>query len=190
MMKAAGFLASVLVVSVVCSGQDMAEIVKGKAESPVPSRMIDPDAHVFGIAFGTSEAEVVERFGKPDGYIRLTGSETCMIYGKAIGFLFEDGKLHGVRIAQLIVDWGLWQRMAGNAVFDCLAWELTNGIRAETPLPDVRRILGDNLTLDEGKHHATYRTATATVRFDFSQRMGEGDSEDAYRVCAVTVERE
>jgi len=185
-MKETIFLVGFLALAGFGRAQDIKDMVKGQLDTPMPSRIIDPDEHIFGMAFGTKEAEIAKTFGKPDGYIRLSGTESCMIYGKAIALLFENGKLHGVRVTHSVVDWKLSQRMIANAVFDNLEWKLSNGIQAETPLPEVRKILDGRPSRD--KHSRVYTTDKAIVSLDFSHYTNEGDADDAYKVCGITVE--
>jgi hypothetical protein len=186
MMKPTIFLVCFVALADLGLAQDVKDMVKGDADAPMPSRTIDPDAHIFGMAFGTQEADVIKTFGKPDGYIRFSGRESCMIYGKAVALLFDDGKLHGVRVTHSVIDWKLSERMRANAAFDRLLWKLSNGIQAETTLSEVRKILGDRLS--EDKYKRVYATDKAIVSLEFSHYMDEGDTDKAYRVCGITVE--
>jgi hypothetical protein len=182
-------LACLFAVCGLCHAQDISERVKGKSDQPLPSPVIDPDAHIFGMAFGTPEADVVKAWGKPDGYLRLAGAGTCMIYGKSNALLFTDGKLSGIRIAShAVVDWKLADRLPYNPLFDKLSWRLSNGIGDESSLPQVRKILGDKFSDDGSTYERTYTTDKAIVRLDFSHYTNEGDSDAAYKVCGLTVE--
>src|ERR1044072_1481143 len=96
------FLAVVTVVS------GLAQDIRDKVASPAaPERIsetIDPDLHIYGIPFGTSEDEFISRFGKPTAYLRLSANESGMVYGKKHCFLFTNSRLSGVYVSYAIID--------------------------------------------------------------------------------------
>lgn len=186
-MKLLTLLCCALVVTGIAFAQDIRQKVKSPDEVTLPSRIIDPDEGIFGIPFDTSEDELIERLGKPDGYLRLTGNESCMIYGTDIAFLLEDGRLHGVRITHSIIDWRISRRMPRASIFHGLQWKLSNGIQYETGLHEVKRILGDELAGDS--HNRSYSTDNATVHLNLSHYVGEGDEDGAYKVYGIMVEK-
>ena len=176
-----------IVLTGIVLAQDIRDMVKSENDVVLPSRTINPDKHIFGILFGTHENEFIKNFGKPDCYIRLTGNETCMVYGKTIAFLFENKKLHGVHITHTIIDWKLSQRMIANLVFDNLRWKLTNGIQLETPLSEVKKILGNQLSTSSYKR--TFTTSNAFVCIDFTHYTDAGENDIAYKVSGITIEK-
>src|SRR5947207_10389417 len=106
-MKTSASLGSLLLGLAPFTADDIrSKVADGKEERKL-TRFIDPDKSIFGMAFGTTEDEFIAMHGKPTGYVRLTGDETAMIYGKSHAFIFEGSKLAGVRIAHTIVDWKL-----------------------------------------------------------------------------------
>ena len=89
----------VLVVSVSLDVE--AQDIRSKVAPPSRTsftNIIDPDKSVYGVQWGSSEDEFISKFGHPNGYIRLNGTETAMLYGKYHAFIFTASKLSGVRI--------------------------------------------------------------------------------------------
>ena len=84
------------------------EDIRDKVAVPVVQQRtigeIDPDAHVYGVPYGTTEEEFIAQHGSPVAYVRLTASESAMCYGKRTAFLFTAGRLSGVRITHSIID--------------------------------------------------------------------------------------
>ncbi len=147
---------------------------------------IDPDARVYGVPFGASEDDFVKAHGKPDGHVRLNETHTTLIYGRSHAFVFEDGKLVGVRITSQILDWKLASEFQEWTPFDNRDWRLNSGVFMGMNLKEVRQILGDKLASgDFGRHY--YTTAKARVELDFSHYTNEGDGEEAYKLHGIYV---
>ncbi len=157
------------------------------------SGFIDPDQSIFGIPIGTTEDEFILKRGKPRGYIRLhdggrpsgfvrlIGEETAMIYGDKEAFIFESGKLAGIRISPVsLFDWKLANRYPDGK------WQLSNGIERDMNLAQVRRILGDKLEM-KGNYQYYYRTEKAVVELEFMHWTGLGDKAEAYNVSGILV---
>lgn len=186
-MKRATIAVLVLAASCMAAAEDIRDMVKAPEQAAIQTTRIDPDSHIFGIPFGTSEEDFFKRFGKPDGYVRFSGKEAGMLYGKSILFLFDNKQLSGVRLTHTVLDWKTAERMVPNPVFDGISWRLTNGIQAETSLKDVMGICGGTGVTD--KYHYSYTTTNAVVSLDLSHYTDRGDGDDAYKVCGITVEK-
>ncbi len=170
------------------SAEDIRKNVQtGEATQSITSE-IDPDEHIFGIKYGVTENEFIDKFGKPDGYIRLNAVTTAMIYGKSIAFIFKSGKLDGIRIAShSILDWKLSREMLSNSLFSKVKWKLTNGIKESATRSKVKEILGDSLTNDN--YEWQYETDVAVVTFNFSHWSDEGESESSYKVTGIMIRK-
>jgi hypothetical protein len=162
------------------------KITDGKAKDNLASR-IDPDKSIYGIPFGTTEEEFISMHGKPAGYVRLSGIETAMIYGKSHAFVFAEGKLVGLRIANNIVDWKL-SNNSGPSPFDGIEWQLSNGIEKEMNLAHVKKILGDKLSTKRYQQYY-YMTDKAQVELDFSHYTSQGDGDEAYKVYGIFLKQ-
>jgi hypothetical protein len=174
-------------VPIVLLAQDIRDRVVQADDIVLKAKIIDPDNHVYGIPFGTSEDDFIKAFGKPIGYVRLGGKDTVMMYGKEHLFLFSGGKLSGVRISSYVLDWKVARRIPRHRLFDGLKWKLDNGITVGKTLVEVKKILGDSLSA--GGYQKYYLTESARVELDFSHYVDEGEDDDAYRVSGVFVER-
>ena len=121
--------------------------------------MIDPDKSIFGIPLGTTEDEFIRKNGKPTGYLNLEDGETALLYGNCHAFFFKRGKLVGVLLTHATVDRQLFERMAMETDFPSLrGWKISNGVKAEMTLPEVRSILGDRLTARIAKRRHILKT--------------------------------
>jgi hypothetical protein len=185
-MKTASLITFLLVA---CSTFGATNDIRSKVTEPKSykklSNRIDPDNHVYGIPLGTTEDQFIEDYGKATGYLRLNSEDTVMIYGKSHAFMFEHGKLAGVRITRTIVDWKLLTRSVGSTPFDAIEWRLTNNIDSEMNLKEVKKILGDKLSLDPSRRY--YLTDRMRVELDFSHYTSEGQTDQAHKVCGVFV---
>ena len=175
------------VVSSVFGADDIrSKVADGKDEKEL-TRRIDPDESIYGIPFGTKEAEFIARHGKPTGYVRLSGAETAMVYGKSHAFIFKSGSLVGIRITHNIMDWKL-SNVSAPSPFDSINWQLSNGIETEMSLAQVRKILGDKLSTKRYRQYY-YMTQKAQVELDFSHHASEGDSDEAHRVYGIFLKQ-
>jgi len=174
-------------VSSVFGADDIRSKVTDSNDAKKLTRQIDPDKSIYGIPFGTTEDEFIARNGKPTGYVRLSGAETAMIYGKSHAFIFEGGSLVGIRITHSIVDWKLSNASAPSP-FDGINWQLANGIESEMSLTQVRKILGDKLSTKRYRQYY-YMTEKAQVELDFSHYTSEGEGDDAHRVYGILVKQ-
>lgn len=177
----------VIAQALVCYAQDIRAKVQTERATGQITNVIDPDSSIYGIPYGTTEDEFVAQFGNPMGYMRMSGNTTCMIYGKSHGFIFEDGKLIGVRITDLIFDWKMSLSITGQSPFDGIQWKLTNGIRAGMNLADVKRILGQSLSGDE--YDKYYETSSGRVELEFAHYTDEGNTDTAHKVTGILVKK-
>ena len=174
----------------VCAGadDDVRSKVAGPGKAPALSKQINPDKDIYGIPFGTSEDEFIKAYGKPTGYVRLDGQDTAMLYGNSHAFIFEAGKLVGVRITHNLLDWKLMQGAAKRGMFSLNEprWSLNNGIRQEMNRREVKEILSGKLR-NESPFQFYYLTEKARVDLDFSHYTQEGEADEAYRVHGILV---
>jgi hypothetical protein len=161
------------------------KVYEGKKQKQLTTR-IDPDKSIYGIPFGTTEDKFIAAHGKPMGYLRLSAAETAMLYGKTHAFIFDSGKLAGVRISDNILDWKLSSSQVESGPFDGIGWKLSNGIEKEMSLKDVKKILGDKLSKKEFHEHY-YLTDRARVELDFSHYVDRGENDEAYRLFGIFV---
>lgn len=152
------------------------------------NNIIDPDRSIYGAQWGISEDEFINKFGQPTGYIRLNGAETVMIYGKEHAFIFKASRLSGVRITRYIFDWHLSQTELTRTPFDAIRWQLSNGVRRDMNLADVKKTIGNSLKT-EGPFRHYFDSDKALVEFDFVHSTGAGEKDEAYRVFGIYIQR-
>jgi len=183
------FLA-VLVLTLAVSLDVGAQDVRSRVGPPVAtsvSNIIDPDKSVYGVQWGSSEDEFISRFGNPTGYIRLNGSDTVMLYGKSHAFIFTASKLSGVRInsTSTVLDWKLSQAILTVTPFDGIRWQLSNGMRGEMNLAEVKKILGERLKTD--RFQRFFNSDKARVEIDFYRLSSEEEKDEAYRLSGIFI---
>lgn len=155
----------------------------------VGNNEIIPDKSIFGVPYGTSEDEFIEKFGKPIGYIQISQSKTGMIYGKKYLFLFTDTQLSGIRISHNIIDWQISNQIVGNSPFDNYQWKLDNNLKKEMSLTDVKKILGSRLETGRHGYKKLYKTTESTVTLNFSHYPDAGDSDDSYKLHGILIQK-
>jgi hypothetical protein len=170
-----------------CPAQDIRCKVRPADSSQESSGSIDPDFGIYGMPYGTTEDEFIAKFGMPVGYLRLSASETAMLYGKSHAFLFNGNGLVGVRITDSLLDWKTSSAVTAQSPFDRQRWRLNNGIGPDATLAEVEQILGESLSGD--KYNMHYETRTSRVELDFARYTGEGDTDQAYKVIGILVRK-
>lgn len=183
---------AILVLTVAVSLDVGAQDVRSKVGPPSRTsitNIIDPDKSVYGAQWGSGEDEFINTFGYPTGYIRLNGAETAMIYGRSHAFIFTASKLSGVRIYNSsVLDWKLSQALLTLTPFDGMKWQLSNGIRREMNLADVKKILGNSLRDDHpGRYQIYFNSDKARIEIDFSHVTNEGEKDEAYKVFGIYI---
>src|ERR1051326_5787446 len=140
-MKAIILVTLVMLASRAYGADDVRSKVMDGGPGKRLSTQINPDKSIYGIPCGTTEDDFIAKHGKPMGYLRLKGTETAMLYGKSHAFIFEDGKLAGIRIRHSILDRKLASNIFVLSPFDGTSWRLSNGIENEMSLTDVKKIV-------------------------------------------------
>lgn len=175
-----------LVLTVAASMNVLAQDVRSKVGAPM-TNIIDPDKSVYGVQWGTSEDEFISKFGNPTGYIRLNPSDTLMLYGKSHAFIFTASKLSGLRINRDLLDWRLSQTILTLAPFDGISWQLSNGVRRDMNLAEVRKIVGDRLREEHpGRYQLFFNSDNARIGIDFS-RTGDEGRDESYKVYGIYI---
>jgi TonB family protein len=171
-------------VSLDVGAQDVRSKVGPTSETSF-TNIIDPDGSIYGAQWGVSEDEFIGKYGNPTGYIRLNGTETAMIYGKNHAFIFTASKLSGVRISSTVFDWKLSQALLTLTPLDGIRWQLSNGIRLEMNLAEVKKILGESLKTDSYQRY--FNSDKARVEIDFYRLSSEGEKDEAYRLSGIYI---
>jgi hypothetical protein len=185
-MKIIALLSSFLLAWPTSAADDIRSKVADVKDYRKVTTVIDTDKSIYDVPFGTTEDKFIQVHGKPMGYVRLSAAETTMIYGKSHAFMFEDGKLVGVRISDYILDWKLTDASQITSPFDRFRWRLSNGIEKDMTLKEAKKILGDTLVTTP-YYQYRYMTDRARVELDFAHHQDNGDGDDAYSLCGIFV---
>lgn len=165
---------------------DIREFV-GTTQGPGMVKIIDPDRSIFGAELGTSEDAFIKEFGAPTGYIKITETETGMLYGKNHFFLFENRKLVGIRVSEHILDWQISKQILSKTPFDLVRWKLSSGIQKGMSKGDVKSILGAKLKENKRAYKSYYTTEKSKVELHFSHMVDQGENDEAYELYGIYV---
>jgi len=131
---------------------------------------VDPDSHVYGLAFGSTEAQAVSLFLAPTGIIQLDKNTRAYLYGKKHVLIFTNGKLSDLYVKSWsALDHDVAQSMAVHPFFDSITFTLRGGITFAMSPKDVAKRLG--ITLPRRSSEITHITKNAIVTFAFSHQI-------------------
>ena len=154
------------------------------------SNVLDPSRHVFGLPVGSSEQEIVDFFGEPDGYFRMSGVESVLFYGDGVAFTVQDNRMSRVNLASSpLINYELAQTMRSESPLAGIDWSLPSGVRDGTLQDRVREHYGDPVG-DPSDWTWTYATDTGLMTLNFSRHTNSEDSDDdggVFKVNAITV---
>jgi hypothetical protein len=176
------------VVFATAAADDIRSKVKEPDRTIVQSLEIDPDVSVYGVPFGAKEDDLIQAYGKPDGYFRLNDTYAALIYGRSHAFVFGEGKLIGVRITDHLLDWKLANNFQSQSAFDMRKWRLSSGITKDMNRGEARKVLGKRLQTDGFGYGHHYTTDKARVELDFSHYTNEGERDEAYKLHGIFVQ--
>ena len=166
---------------------DFRQKVAERKPVKIETNIIDPDEHIYGIPWGTSEDDFIDKMGNPTGYIQLSSLETGMIYGKRHMFFFKGNRLSGVRISDIIWDYSIISKMSGGSKLDNIKWQLVNGIeKGAANLKTLEKILGQKI--GSAFPEVNYRTENARVTLRLSNITSLRTTEQDHKVTGVMIE--
>jgi hypothetical protein len=174
-----------LCMSPAASAEDIREKVRSAVEASSNEAVIDTQGVVYGAAFGSSEDEIVQKFGKPVGYIRLDAHRTALLYGKSHLLLCFDGKFDAIRISHSMLDWSVSRWVEETAPFTFMGWRLSNGLKPEMSRKEVSEIV--KAEPGSAKYNLTFLTEQCVVQLAFSHRTSLGDADEAYSLYGLLM---
>ena len=165
-------------------------IVFNKKPKPEILLEIEPDKHFLGMLIGTSKEKLVKEFGPPAGLCELKNGGQALIYGNKTAFFFKKDKLYGIHIDHdSVVADSLKFDMKDHAVFDKYKWKLSNGLKKESSLEDVKKKFGKKFK-SAGKWQGNFETEKSLGRIHFYRTSIDGIDGDAdrnYKLSSITV---
>jgi hypothetical protein len=166
--------------------RDQVRSSSGKKEER--SGLIEIGKSIFGHPFGETEEEFIKKEGKPDGYFSLANGRTVLVYGKKTGFIFDEGKLNGIRIDATIFDWKLSEQIDRKSRFDSIKWRTNAGACEDLSLESLRKLYGKELL--EVDRDFLFRKDGYVLQFDMSTFINRDGSEGKKSVHGILLTKE
>lgn len=145
---------------------------------------IDPDKSVYGVTFGSTEAEVMAEFGEPNGVFVINDVKRAMLYGRSHLFIFRKDKLRELTVSDYALTWTVANQMEDHPFFDRGKWVIAPGFRKEMNFAEVRNLLQKPDA--EPDHRYSFEGERSLITLQFSSWQGKSGPE-SYRIHGFTV---
>ena len=146
---------------------------------------IDPDSSVYGVKFGSTEAEVVAAFGEPQGVIIINIAKKAFLYGHSHLFIFRKGKFRELMVSDHVIDWRVTKQMEDHPFFDHGRWVIKPGLRKEMSFTKVLKVL--NRPNGKPKYRYVIDGERSSTTLLFTSR-GRGPAEpESYHLQGVSI---
>lgn len=156
------------------------------AAADVPSAGIDPDQGAYGVPFGATEKQLIEKLGPASGSLQLSPTRRALFYGRSHVFLFRKGAFRGVLLSQFgTLDHRLTDYMDMHPRFDAASWKISPGITGGMNYAQVARLL--KKPEGRGDYRLNYETSSARVELTFSG-MGERNVPESFSLIGAVIE--
>jgi hypothetical protein len=152
------------------------------------SPIIDPDRGAYGIAFGSTEKQIVEKLGTPTGTVQLSSTRRALIYGKSHAFIIRKGTFRTLVVVDSVLDYRLSQGMESHPIVDSVSWTLGPGIKDGMSYAQVAKALGRADSL--GDYNLAYETKNARVELQFSGMQGARGDPESFSLRGFTIDYE
>ena len=154
-------------------------------EKPISS-VIDPELGVYGVSFGSTEKQLTDALGPPTGEVQLSSLRRALIYGRKHTFVFRNGQLRELVVANHVLDYHL--DPDPHPVVDSINWTLGPGIKDGMSYAQVTKQLGRPAS--NGDYRLEYETADARVEMQFSGSgpLGARGDPESFRLIGFVLE--
>jgi hypothetical protein len=176
------FYSSILLATLSFSGVALCDT---KAPS---SPAIDPDRGAYGVAFGSTEKQIVEKLGTPTGTVQLSSTRRALIYGKSHAFILRKGAFRTLIVVDSVLDYRLSQGMESHPVVDSISWTLGPGIKDGMSYAQVAKALGRAASL--GDYNLAYETTNARVELQFAGMQGARGDPESFSLRGFVIDYE
>ena len=158
------------------------------ADKGALSSIIDPDRGAYGIAFGSTEKQIVEKLGAPTGTVQLSSTRRALIYGKGHAFIIRKGTFRTLIVVDSVLDYRLSQGMESHPVIDSISWTLGPGIKDGMSYAQVAKALkrADSL----GDYNLSYETTNARVELQFAGMQGARGDPESFSLRGFVIDYE
>ena len=174
-------------VTVLLATLAFARLAAADAKEPL-SPIIDPDHGAYGVPFGSTEKQVVEKLGTPTGTVQLSSTRRALIYGKSHAFIIRKGTFRALIFADSVLDYRLSQGMESHPVVDSINWTLGPGIKDGMSYAQVAKVLGRADKI--GDYNLAYETANARIELQFSGMQGARGDPESFSLRGFVIEYE
>jgi hypothetical protein len=150
--------------------------------------LIDPDRNVYGVPFGATEKQLIEKLGAPSGTIQLSATRRALIYGKTHSFIFRKGTLRTLIVSESILDYRLGRSMEPHPVVDSLNWTLAPGIKKGMSFAQISKLMKRDDS--RGDYNLAYETSNAQVELQFAGMRSSRDDSESFSLHGFVIEYE
>jgi hypothetical protein len=176
-----------LYVSILVVALALSPLASAGANEPM-SPIIDPDRGAYGISFGSTERQIVEKLGAPTGTVQLSSTRRALIYGKSHAFIIRKGTFRTLIVTDGVLDYRLSQGMESHPVIDSISWTLSPGIKEGMSYAQVVKALGR--ADSTGDYNLAYETSNSRVELQFSGMQGARGDPESFSLRGLVIEYE
>lgn len=174
-------------VSILLLGLVLSPFASADTKEPL-SPIIDPDRGAYGVPFGSTEKQVIEKLGAPTGTIQLSSTRRALIYGKSHAFIIRKGTFRTLIVTDSVLDYRLSQGMESHPVIDSISWTLGPGIKDGMSYAQVAKALGRAASI--GDYNLAYETSNARIELQFSGMQGARGDPESFSLRGFVIEYE
>ena len=146
-------------------------------------RNIVLDEGIFGVPWASSEAELVEILGDPNGHFRISRFRKLVYFGKSHSFLFVNDQLKGYYLLEHNHTNLFNTPVSINQDFDQVTVSVEGREIIGKLFEEVETLIGREL--GEPDYRANFATDFVSVRFTFSGSMGSGET--SFRLSGIEI---
>ena len=165
--------------------QDIRDKVQPSTEASRVDALIDTQGVVYGVPFGTKEDEVIQKFGKPAGYIRLDAHRTALLYGQSHLLLCYDGEFDAILIDRNVLNWEVSHWLTDQLPFTFEGWHLSDGVKSGMNLKAVKEIVHEEPAAHT--QQVTFSTPQCRVKLGFTHWIDRGAGDETYAVNSLLM---
>jgi len=145
---------------------------------------IIPDQSVYGVSFGSTEEDILEQFGVPNGIIVISESKKALLYGSSHLFILKKGKLRELRLSEHVIDWQVSRQMDEHPFFDTATWVVSPGLRKGMNFSEIREVLSKPNAKPNHQFKLEGDSSITTLNFSSSYGM---DGPENYSLHGLTI---
>jgi hypothetical protein len=150
---------------------------------------IDPDAKMFGVAYGASEDEILSILGPPDATLAYARKVKGLVYHDDIAFVLHDDRFVALVISDMSIHNRIWDTFFSATPHPPYVWRLSDGIAREMNQKEIRGLLGKNVKLVESQYLWKWTTKKSEVEIDFAHLVKKGEGDESFIAYNLVVKK-